>query len=124
MSQLKIHPMVFDPERPDFPAEPDLPAEVRMALRAGLVGWLRARLEELEGDCIVKPSAEGQEEAGILEAVFPAMPAKELTERLAERQVYCTVGEKNSLRFTLSAGQAFEPLDTVQAILMEILGIE
>ena len=124
MSQLKIQPMVFDPERPDFPAEPDLPEEVRMALRAGLVGWLRARLEELEGDCIVKPSAEGQEEAGILEAVFPALPAKELTERLAERRVYCTVGEKNSLRFTLSAGQAFEPLDTVQAILMEILGIE
>lgn len=124
MSQVEIRPMVFDPSRSDFPKEPDLPDAVNMALRASLVGWLRARLEELEGDCLVKPAAEGQEDQGILEAVFPAMPAKELVEKLAERQVYCTVGDKNSLRFTISAGQAFEPLDTVQAIIMDILGIE
>lgn len=124
MARKPREPMIFDPQHEGFPREPDLPDEIKGALRAGLVGWLCARLEELEGDCLVKPSAEGQEEAGILEAVFPAMPAKELVERLAEQQIYCTVGEKNALRFTLSAGQAFEPLDTVQEVLMTILDIE
>ncbi len=124
MSQLNVQPMSFDPARADFPPEPELPEEIKMALRAGLVGWLRARLEELEGDCLVKPSAEGQEEAGILEAVFPAMPARELVARLGERNVFCTVGEKNAVRFTLSAGQSFEALDTVQAILMDVLDIQ
>ncbi len=123
MATLKPLPMIFDPSHPDFPPEPTLPEEILMALRAGLVGWLRARLEELEGDCLVKPSAEGQEEAGILEAVFPAMGAKALVAVLAEQQVFCTVGEKHSLRFTLSAGQPFEALDTVQAVLMQVLEI-
>ncbi len=123
MAKLKEQPMIFDPTHPDFPPEPALPEEIRMALRAGLVGWLRARLEELEGDCLVKPAREGQEEEGILEAVFPALPAGQLVAALAERRIFCTVGEKHALRFTLSAGQSFESLDTVQAILMDVLEI-
>ena len=115
-----MKPIYLDPSHPNFPPEPALPEEALASRRAELTRWLTARLGELTGDCVI---GDTQPEAGIVEASFPAMDGENLAARLREEGVFCTPVEKG-VRFTLSAGQAFEPIDTLQAVLMEVLDIQ
>jgi hypothetical protein len=111
--------IVLDPHHPDFPAEPAASLSQRQALRAERVRWLWARLDELTGDCVIGLTLP---EEGIVEAEFPACSGAVLVEKLRPHRVFCTVAEAgNGVRFTLSAGQQVEKIDTLQAVLMEVL---
>jgi hypothetical protein len=119
MELIIMTPIVLDPHHPGFPPEPAVTSSQCAALRAERVRWLWARLDELAGDCIIGLTLP---EDGILEADFPACPGSELVEKLRPRGVFCTVaGEGSGVRFTLSAGQRVEAIDTLQAILMDVL---
>ncbi len=114
-------PIYLDPSHPSFPPEPKLPQSELSARRRALTRWLWARLNELTGDCVIGLT---EPEAGILEAVFPAMDGERLVPLLRERGVFCTVAPEGGVRFTLSAGQTVEPIDTLQAVLMNLLDIQ
>ncbi len=115
-------PIYLDPSHPNFPAEPALSQEALSARRRELTRWLWARLNELAGDCVIGYT---QPEAGILEAVFPAMDGENLVPLLREQGVFCIAASQGKgVRFTLSAGQAFEPIDTLQMVLMEVLNLD
>jgi hypothetical protein len=115
-------PIYLDPTHPGFPSEASIPQSARADLRRQRVLWLWARLNELTGDCVLGLTLP---EEGIVECAFPAMGAEELRHLLAKSQVFCTAGAgENSLRFTLSACQRVEDLDTLQAVVMNVLNIQ
>lgn len=116
-----MQPIYLDPANPGFPAEPVLPPEALSALRAERTRWLWARLNELAGDCVIGRT---EPEAGILEAEFPAMEGTKLAALLREQGVFCAaLPGGRGVRFTLSAGQPPEPIDTLQVVLMTLLDI-
>ena len=110
----------FNPNSSYFPKEPELPEEINGAIRASLVQWLRMRLEEFGDECMI---CSDDPEAGIIDVIFPGIPADEIIAGLRSREIECIPEGKRRVRFVLSAGQPFEPLDKVQAVLMELLDI-
>ena len=86
---------------------------------AQLARHLSARLEELEGDCVL---LRGWEQAGDgrVEARFPGQDAGTLACRLTGSvPVRCEAAGPETLRFFLTPDTPFEALDTIWGVLFE-----